>query len=232
MVESLMSSGVAGGVAGGLASGLLVGALSSKKGRKAATSAAKIGGAALVGGLAWKAYQSYRDRQGEAPPSPPAAGAAGEPAWAALSREGFLPEHADEKARRNMLVLRAMISAAHADGHIDEAERGRIFERIEAMGLAPAEKGRLFDELLSPRPVAALVSEVDCPEVGAEMYMAALVTVDPREDAAARFLERFAAGLGLPPALVAEMHEHVMREYGIALGFRPEVSPSALVANG
>ena len=59
LLNQLIGSGVAGGLAGGALSGLLT----SKAGRKFAGSALKLGGVAIVGGLAYKAYQNYRQSQ-------------------------------------------------------------------------------------------------------------------------------------------------------------------------
>jgi uncharacterized membrane protein YebE (DUF533 family) len=54
------SSGVPGGLAGGLAAGGIVSLLvSNKKARKYAGKAAKLGGAALLGGAAYTLYLSH-----------------------------------------------------------------------------------------------------------------------------------------------------------------------------
>jgi hypothetical protein len=112
LLDELVGSGVAGGLAGGLAGGSLTGLLSGKKGKKArklAGSAAKLGGVALVGGLAYKAWQSYQQgRQPEAPAAiePPPSGSA------------FLPAAGDVQGDMSLglLLARAMIAAAKADG--------------------------------------------------------------------------------------------------------------------
>ena len=59
LLDQLVGSGVAGGLAGGLAGGALANVLSGKKGRKLAGSALKVGGLAMVGGLAYKAWQNW-----------------------------------------------------------------------------------------------------------------------------------------------------------------------------
>jgi uncharacterized membrane protein YebE (DUF533 family) len=43
-----------------------------------------------------------------------------------------------------------MVAAAHADGHIDQTERMRIFDQIDAMELSDADKSSLFDEMRNP----------------------------------------------------------------------------------
>jgi uncharacterized membrane protein YebE (DUF533 family) len=60
LLDQLVSSGVAGGLAGGLAGGALANAVSGKKVRKVAGSALRLGGLALVGGLAHSAWQNYQ----------------------------------------------------------------------------------------------------------------------------------------------------------------------------
>lgn len=60
LLDQLVGSGAAGGFAGGLAGGALANVLSGKKARKVAGSALQLGGMALVGGLAYKAWQNYQ----------------------------------------------------------------------------------------------------------------------------------------------------------------------------
>ena len=105
LLDQLVGSGAAGGFAGGLAGGALGSMLAGKKGKKLAGNALKVGGLALVGGLAYKAWQSYQ--QGAAAPGaggiqvPPAGGA-------------FLPDAGDAQATGSLslLLARAMIAAA------------------------------------------------------------------------------------------------------------------------
>ena len=205
--DGLMSSGLAGGLAGGAASGLLVQGLGSKKGRKMAGSALKLGGAAVVGGLAWKAYEQYRSRDAGTPLAAGAGAVAqpAQPAWTGLREEAFLPQESASAAYRDLLVLRAMITAAHADGHVDAQERMAIYERIETLQLSHAEKGLLIEEISSPLDLYQLVQQVNSPALAAEVYLAAVLMVDPREPAHQPFLNELAQRLALPPELVATL---------------------------
>ena len=56
LLDQLVGSGAAGGFAGGLAGGALGSMLAGKKGKKLAGNALKVGGLALVGGLAYATY--------------------------------------------------------------------------------------------------------------------------------------------------------------------------------
>lgn len=213
--DGLFSSGVAGGVAGGAASALLIQGLSSKKGRKMAGSAAKIGGAAVIGGLAWNAYQNYRAKNpGElegdmAPAGGLAERVRGGQRWGAIDEEQFLPRASGEAARRDLLVLRAMITAAHADGHIDDDERLEIFGRIEKLDLSNAEKGLLLEEISSPLNVEQLVQQVPSRALAAEAYAAALLIASTPSPAHRLFLQDLADQLALPSGFVKSLHDEI-----------------------
>lgn len=237
VLEGLMSSGLAGGLAGGAASGLLVQGLGSRKGRKLAGSAARLAGAAIVGGLAWKAYERYRDNRvpGAGKPGPGTAGLTAthrsRSDWQGITRDQFLPEAGATAARRDLLVLRAMITAAHADGHIDTDERVKIHQRIESLDLGHAEKGLLLEEISQPLSLEHLVQQVPNRAMAAEVYLAALLMADTPAPAHRLFLHDLAEELELPAAFVAAMHEEVSpgksstREGWPALS--PLVSPQA-----
>lgn len=223
--DGLVSSGVAGGVAGGAASSLLISGLGSKKGRKMMGKAAKLGGAAVVGGLAWKAYEQYRANRMEPGVTPEAAGTAGavdngaatDERWSGMHAEEFLPRDAAPAAQRDLLVLRAMITAAHADGHIDADERMKIYQRIETLSLSHAEKGLLMEEISAPLDLEQLVQQVPNRALAAEVYLAALLMADSPEPAHRLFLHDLAEQLALPAAFVLSMHEEV----GMALNAAP-----------
>lgn len=60
LLDQLVGGAAADGFAGGLAGGTLANVLSGKQARKVAGSAPQPCGMALVGGLAYKAWQNYR----------------------------------------------------------------------------------------------------------------------------------------------------------------------------
>ena len=84
LLDQLVGSGAAGGFAGGLAGGALANVLAGKKGRKLAGSALKVGGLALVGGLAYKAWQSYQQGGGRPSSQAPGVGVGPPPAGGAF----------------------------------------------------------------------------------------------------------------------------------------------------
>ncbi|MFL9823795.1 tellurite resistance TerB family protein [Rhodoplanes sp. SY1] len=193
----------AGGLAGGLA-GIL---LNSKHARKYAGTALKVGAAAVLGGLAYKAYQDYRagrpvvpqgvaDTLGQMLGGPQggataASGPAGAPA----------PGSEAAAARTTLLLLRAMIGAALADGRIDEAERVMLIERIEASPLSVEERQVLEGLVARPDTPASLAADAATPEERAEVYLAAYVAIDADTPAERAWLDDLAARLQLDPRL-------------------------------
>ncbi len=190
-----------GALAGGLAGTLLT----SKHARKLAGSALQVGTVALLGGLAYKAYSNYRDGKPIIPQnmrdaigglSPQQAGAA-QPALG-----GFLsPPTVVHEENNATLLLRAMIASAMADGRLDEAERSRLIERVEASGL-PGEE-RHFLEFLIARPDTPeqLAAAANSPEEAAQVYLAAFIAIDADTSSEAAWLDDLANKLGLDPLL-------------------------------
>jgi uncharacterized membrane protein YebE (DUF533 family) len=108
-------------------------------------------------------------------------------------------------------MIRAMIAAAHADGHIDAREQGRIFEQVDRMGLAADDKALLFDELRRPLGLLELVELTPDLEAGAEVYAASLLAIDREQPISQRYLGELARRLGLPPELVQAVHAEAER---------------------
>lgn len=206
LISTVTSSGVGSGLAGGLAGGALVGALTTKSGRKAAVSVAKVGGLAAVGALAWTAYKNYQGNS--APQSVESAPSAVQPgsAWQGLPQQNFDALAAPNQASQGLLVLRTMIAAAMADGHLGEQEQQHIFGKLDGLGLTGEERGMLFDELRQPQTAAALAAGVSDPVMAIEVYTAARMTVATDCQSSQAFLGDLAAALKLPDSLRASIH--------------------------
>lgn len=209
LLDKFMGSGMAGGLAGGLAGGALTGLLANKKGREIAGSALKVGGIALAGGLAYKAYQSYRNKQSGALQTADTRMASGA---AAVDQSAFIPPNQDVVAQQSLslLLLKAMISAAKADGNIDHGESSRIMSEINRLRLEPEEKALLFDEYSRPVDIQALAAEVQTQEQAVEVYATSLLVIDEQDAREAQYLQSLAAALGLTPALADEIQQTVL----------------------
>jgi uncharacterized membrane protein YebE (DUF533 family) len=191
----LSSNMLKGGAIGGLASMML----GSKAGRKMGGSALKMGGMAVLGGLAYNAWRNYQaQQQGKS--------IAGE-----ASAEGtvFLPEEKAERSDLGLTLIGAMIAAAKADGHIDGDEEARIFAKVDESSLDAEEKGFLMDQLRKPPTIDELAAKATSPERAVEIYAASLLAIDPDREAEQDYLTKLAARLNIVPALKRSVEAEV-----------------------
>lgn len=207
LLDQLVGSGVAGGFAGGLAGGALANVLSGKKARKVAGSALQLGGLALVGGLAYKAWQNYQQGSG---------GTAGTGAATPPAGSAFLPAGSDTAGARalSLLLARAMIAAAKADGQIDTQETQAILNQINNLDMPAEDRAFLFEEYGRPLDVQSLTAAVDSQEHAAEVYAASLLMVDPPSPPEQIYLDTLSHELGLEAGLVGEIHAAVQASPG------------------
>ena len=163
-----LSNGIPGGLAGGAAAGGIMALLmSNKSARKFAGKAATYGGAAVLGGLAYKAYQQWQTSSSAGAVSQPS------PGHAALQRPESIEPPQLQQPASDLTIIKAMISAARADGHIDEREQQRIFQAVDEMALSDDLKAKVFDYLRQPATVQELALEVTTLEQKSEVYLAA-----------------------------------------------------------
>jgi uncharacterized membrane protein YebE (DUF533 family) len=196
IVDSLMKSGVGGGLAGGLLSGAVSGAIAGGKGGKMGKQALKLGGMALVAGVAWKAYQQYQQQK------------SGRPVAAATGWPEVLPAPVQQAAAdpgHGLAVLRGMIAAAKSDGAIDAAEQQKIFGQLGQLSLSAEEKAFVLEELARPLDLDAVVASARDPAVAAEVYAASRLVIAEASPAEKAYLSLLAARLGLEPGLVSEL---------------------------
>lgn len=213
LLNTLLNSGAAGGLLGGAVAGSLSSLLVGKRGKKFAKSAVKVGGIAAIGGLAYAAYSRYRQQSAPSAASPYTGSTSGvsDALGVPPVDSEFVPPPSEPATRDalGLALVRAMIAAAKADGHIDQQENRRIFEQINQLNLSSDDKAFLLEELGKPLDIDAVVKLGVTPEVSTEIYTASLLAVDvdtPAEDA---YLQMLAARLGLQPALVEQIHSAV-----------------------
>ncbi len=227
IISGLSSSGLLSGLAGGVAGGALSSAVMSKKGRKMGKSALKLGALAAVGGVAWKAYQSYSQKNAQTvqpqghqqpqyssqpvptsstyTPSQPAPNLTYSPAT--LTQNQFEKVVADENNESGqMIILRAMITAANTDGHIDENERQRIYDQVDNLELSMQDKAGLFDELRHPMSLEQQVAAVPNFETAVEVYAASVLAIDEQQAQSQHYLNRLATSMMIPRELVDAVH--------------------------
>ena len=122
---------------------------------------------------------------------------------------GFAPQELETMTAPDTeaLVLRAMLSAAKADGRIEEDEIQRIVGKVGADGLSEEEKQFLMSELRTPLDLDALVADVPNEMVAAEVYAASLLAIDLDTQEEVAYLRQLAQALRLDGATVARLHQ-------------------------
>ena len=181
-----------GAVIGGLAAVLL----GTGAGRAVTGAAARMGGMALIGGLAYKALQNYQAGK----PILDLGNAAGE----LTGQPAALPAPANEQGHALRLV-RAMIAAASADGVVDETERTAIAGNLKAAGLEQEAASFLANEFANPADIATLIEGITSPEEAAQVYAAARLAIDPDTQEEKDFLAALAESLKLDAGLIAHI---------------------------
>jgi uncharacterized membrane protein YebE (DUF533 family) len=114
------------------------------------------------------------------------------------------------------LLLRAMISAAKADGQIDQAEMQQVVGRLAADSVTSEEKQFVLDQMAAPIDVDALAADVRSPAQAAEVYAASLLAMHADTAAERSYLADLARALRLDDATVAELHRMTGASRGAA----------------
>ncbi len=204
------TSGSFGGFAGGAAAGGVLGLLlGNKKARKMAGNLAGgvvgYGGAAVLGAMAFKAYQNWQGKKAATPLTEQ------DIQQTQQSGQKFLPDYSQTNDGQpfGLLLVKAMIAAANADGHMDATEQQRIFAEVEKLELPPASKATIFEAMAKPPSFVSLASAVNGQEQAAELYLASRLAIDPDQPAEQAYLRALATQLQLPPELVQHLEQQI-----------------------
>lgn len=192
-------SGKGGAALGGGALGLLLG---SKSGRKMGGKILTYGGLAALGVVAYKAYSNWQQQQGSA---------------VSQAQPQTLDRIPAPQAEQHCHgVLRAIIGAAKADGHIDDRERELIDNEVARL-TSDGVLIQWFDaELKKPLDPADIASSATTPEMAAEMYLASILVADEQSFMEKAYLTELAQQLKLAPALKAELEQQAKQAIAAA----------------
>jgi uncharacterized membrane protein YebE (DUF533 family) len=106
-----------------------------------------------------------------------------------------------------VLLIRAMIAAANADGAIDAQERAAILDRLRSVRLSQEEHQFIVHELLDPKPMQAIVAAVASPELARQVYLASLLAIAVDTDEELDYLRNLAQHLRLDQETLAAIHQ-------------------------
>ncbi|MDH4206668.1 MAG: tellurite resistance TerB family protein [Desulfobacteraceae bacterium] len=131
------------------------------------------------------------------PPPPPGATIAAPPP--PPSPTSIAPDRIDatQVGQEAVLLIRAMIAAANADGVIDEEERNRILKKLETLDLSDQEHSFIVKELLSPAELEDIVAQVKSPEMAKKVYSVSLLAIEVDTDAERTYMNTLAQQLSL-----------------------------------
>lgn len=181
--------------------GIAAALLGTKTGRQIAGNVATVGGIAAIAGLGYLAYKNYQSGQSpQAAPQPDP-----QAQNAILQPPADSPFHPQSQALSNdfaLTLVRAMIAAAKADGHIDDAERANIMDKVHAVDLGAEAEAFIAKELADPIDIDGLVAAARTEEQKVEIYAASRLTIDPDTRTERGYLDMLAGRLGLADALI------------------------------
>lgn len=195
---SKSANGGLGGLLSGAGGGALAaGAMSLLRGKGSRAMGGKAlsyGGLAALGVLAYKAYNNWQANQG----------VTGQREPQTIDR---LPE--SEAEEHSQAILRALVAAAKADGHVDDRERQLIEGEFSRLGTDQELSSWLSAELNKPLDPAEVARAATTPEMASEMYIASLMLVDQEHFMERAYLDELARQLKLEPGLKAELESQV-----------------------
>lgn len=213
-----------------LLGGLILG---SRRGSRTSLGGLLSGGAALgLLGVAMEAVEHYLNKPqqdgvkppplpGSVPPPPPPQAMGGRPAVfppPPPPSSGSASAHSPSAAAGmreetdEILLIRAMIAAANADGAIDQAERKTILEQLQEVELSTEEQAFIVKELLVPADMEAIVGAVATPALAEQVYTVSLMAIDVDTEAERRYLATLANRLGLDRSTVETIHHRLGME--------------------
>ncbi len=191
---------------GAVAVGILALLVGTGAGRNLAGGALQIGSVAAVSGIAWMAYQSWISERK----------ANNLDIKDIIENAKVIPfdQLTEEEANeRSTILLRAMIAAAKADGHIDKKEIAIMKEQIIELKLSDDVAKLLEDEMTKPLDVQEIADFSENQEMAAEIYLVSSIVVDKENSMEKEYLDTLARTMGVPDDLVEHLRaakdEHV-----------------------
>ena len=187
----------------------------STRGRRGGLGGLVSGGVALGAlGVAMEAVEHFVNKPknagaspplppGTPPPPPPSSTPGGPSAAPPMSGKAAASpplSPSSDKAPDNadaVLLIRAMIAAANADGTIDETERNAILERLRTVDLSPEEQAFVTRELFSPADLDTIIAGVHAPELARQVYAVSLMAIEVDTDRERQYMQDLASRLNL-----------------------------------
>ena len=176
---------------------MLASSLGGRAGALGSLAMMGVGGKAGLAALGYLAYRSYRENRRSGKPVRGAVagtvgglvdeltggkggkenggGSLGDRLRGVIDPQSREPEIEDGKA---LLLIRAMIVAAHSDGGISPEQRRQILARLAEADADDDDRHLVERELVSPHSLDSLLREVGDQETARQFYLASRVAID------------------------------------------------------
>ncbi|SFK73086.1 DUF533 domain-containing protein [Falsiroseomonas stagni] len=119
------------------------------------------------------------------------------------------PEPLGAEDTESLLLIRAMIAAAKADGAVDGAERRAIAEQLDGAGLEADERDFVLADFDKPMTPEALAKQATDPMLRARLYAAAVAAMGEVTAPEREWLDRLAKAMKLDRAAAAAIEERL-----------------------
>ena len=180
---------------GAMAAGVLALLLGTQRGRGATSTALKVGSVTALAGVAYQMYQKWQSGQ-----------LGGNTAQASDTQAPALLPVQDEVQTTRLeaeTLLKVMIAAAKADGHVDQAELATIREQLKQYELGAQLNDLILSEMTKPTSVAEIAALANDDKAAAiEVYLVSKLVAGDANEAEKAYLAQLQQALGLPDALV------------------------------
>lgn len=187
----------------------------ARRGRASSGASSGLGGnaasgaglAGMLGGIVKSLSDTLSGAQGAQAGRDPVGAREG---TGASPKAAFTPE--DERAAETfseetaLLLVRAMVAAANADGAITAEERERIMSQANEAGADAEDRRALEAELANPRPLDDLLGQVRDQETAEEFYLASRMAIDGATEANRAYLAGLRERLGLAEQDAADIN--------------------------
>ncbi len=177
---------------GAAVAGVLAVLLGTKTGRGLTGAGLKLGTLAALGSVAYKTYQDWVQKQG----------GQAQPVATDAAPEALTGPAADQ---RSLVLLKAIIAAAKADGHIDASEQAKIEALIAKLGLDSTTAASINAEVSKPLDPKDIADLAVSPENAAEIYLVSALVVDDANTEERTYLGELARHLNIPNDLASQI---------------------------
>lgn len=232
LLANIDSNGLVGKMLGGMATknfaaGLLTGGVATSLlggGKDTLETVAKVGGMALLGTLAYKAFGNYQQQKATGGNASvvdavktSATGMVGQAGGlisgllaGKAAQNAALPATAPVNSDLSLAIIRAMIGAAKADGHMDAVESQKIIGQLESAGVGIQEKALIMQEMANTQDVNNIAAASKTPQEAAQVYLAALLVCDSQCTTEQQYLASLANALRLEPAFTHSLQQELL----------------------